>query len=96
MDNRKAGDKRKLGDDTGTLNELHLLQLPDAILSRTATFLDFKGRVMLVKSLPYWKEGETHDVIRAIVGAERIKDLILVISEIKLLPSSLTRTYIAS
>jgi hypothetical protein len=84
MDNKKAGDKRKRDDDTSTLevsgklknvNELHLLQLPDSILSRASTFLDLKDKVMFAMALPYWKEDETHAVSRAIVGAERIRRL---------------------
>jgi hypothetical protein len=57
------------------VNELHLLQLPDSILSRASTFLDLKGKVMFAMALPYWKEDETHAVSRAIVGAERIRRL---------------------
>lgn len=80
---KRAGEKRKL-DDNGTqecpldinVNEsAYLLKVPDAVFSRIATFLDFGERVKFAMALPSWRQPETHDVSKAIVGAVHITEL---------------------
>ena len=84
----RTGKKQKLGGNsrlrTNNNSEIPitdadasagLLILPDAALTRSATFLNFNDKIMLAMALPTWEEEQTHEITKAIIGAELVETI---------------------
>jgi hypothetical protein len=69
MDSQRADKKQKLDVSN---DDFCVHQLPDAALTRAAAFLNFNDRVLFAMALPTWRESQTHDISKAIVGAELV------------------------
>lgn len=70
MDSQRADKKQKLNVSN---DDFCVHQLPDAALTRAAAFLDINDRVLFAMALPTWRESQTHDISKAIVGAELVE-----------------------
>ncbi|KAL7502267.1 hypothetical protein ACHAXN_000268 [Cyclotella atomus] len=74
MKSNRADKKQKRHDDRTARSEaIGVIDLPDAVLTRAATFLAFYDRVGFAMALPTWNQEEAHDVSKAIVGAELVQ-----------------------